>query len=748
MQPGSVQAMQQSENRAASTSGASVHALTILPSGPAAPGIICQGWALKKRRKRMQGFARRYFTLQQSGILSYSFEPGQPIRDQIALPQAAISTAPGRRDIHVDSGNATFHIKCLRAQDFNMWMSAFRKFLAQDSPTSGRRSSFARSIQRSGFYNRTGALVEEIGNTIDELQAAFAAWSEEDMKRRSMGFPRSKSSVGSKDHHKEHSGTVLGLFKKSHSHHSEYTPNHIADNANHQDTSTPYNRIQTALGSLRYQHAALAKLIPVVPSIDISSAPPAQGPPLPTTHEEDRPATPTTGFAASSPFKRMSIISNTSDGSGVWFDAPDGAEEFVLDSTPGDEVSEHKIFDTADHSTVPSDAYSTADAESGSESDSGPGSPEAPQPEVGNSQVQRRTQLPSPVVGDEGSLFAVLKKNVGKDLSQVALPVSFNEPLTLLQKIAEELEYYDLLGVAARTADPVERICYVAAFAVSSYANTKLRTGRKGFNPMLAETFEDPRMKFIAEKVSHNPVILAYHAEGEGWELYATSSGKTKFWGKSLEVIPQGTIHLKLGAEHYQWSRPSSFVRNIMMGTKYLEHCGKMTIENVSSGTRCILDFKESGYWGPSNIVSGTVFSPSGATSALLEGKWDEQMARKLDSSHLHVLWRMTPFSRNAPEYYGFTSFGVTLNEITPDLQGKLPPTDSRFRPDVRALEEGKLDLAEEEKARVEEMQRERRRAGAERKPRWFRQSGDEWLYVGGYWEQRAQGWKDVEPLW
>ena len=49
---------------------------------------------------------------------------------------------------------------------------------------------------------------------------------------------------------------------------------------------------------------------------------------------------------------------------------------------------------------------------------------------------------------------------------------------------------------------------------------------------MLAETFEEPRMKFIAEKVSHNPVILAYHAEGDGWELWATSSGKTKFWGE------------------------------------------------------------------------------------------------------------------------------------------------------------------------------------------------------------------------
>ena len=60
------------------------------------------------------------------------------------------------------------------------------------------------------------------------------------------------------------------------------------------------------------------------------------------------------------------------------------------------------------------------------------------------------------------------------------MPVSFNEPLTLLQKCAEELEYFDLLSQAAHSDDPVDRMCMVAAFAVSTYANTKHRTGRKG----------------------------------------------------------------------------------------------------------------------------------------------------------------------------------------------------------------------------------------------------------------------------
>ena len=87
---------------------------------------------------------------------------------------------------------------------------------------------------------------------------------------------------------------------------------------------------------------------------------------------------------------------------------------------------------------------------------------------------------------------------------------------------------------------------------------------------MLGETFEDDRMNFISEKVRHNPVEMAYHADGHGWEIYGTSAGKTKFWGtsshlsisrlelifpigKSLEIIPLGTTHAKVGNDHYYW---------------------------------------------------------------------------------------------------------------------------------------------------------------------------------------------------
>ena len=189
-----------------------------------------------------------------------------------------------------------------------------------------------------------------------------------------------------------------------------------------------------------------------------------------------------------------------------------------------------------------------------------------------------------------------------------------------------------------------------------------------------------------------------------------------------------------------------------MVGTKYFEHCGQMTIENLTTQESCLVDFKQNGYWGPTNVVSGTIYDAGANVVGRLDGKWDDQICQILDNSdsHFRVLWKMVPFPKDAPDCYGFTFYGITLNEITNDLTGKLPPTDSRFRPDVRALEDGQLELAEAEKAGVEQMQRTRRNNGKERQPRWFRQVDDEWEYVGGYWEARTKGWKSevVAPLW
>jgi len=137
----------------------------------------------------------------------------------------------------------------------------------------------------------------------------------------------------------------------------------------------------------------------------------------------------------------------------------------------------------------------------------------SPQETKAEEPIVRRSVLPAPVSGEDISLLSILRKNVGKDLSTVAMPVSLNEPINVLQRLCEELEYSELLDKAASLDDSLDRLVYVAAFAVSGYATTQWRAARKPFNPLHGETFEydckEQGFKFIAEKVSHYPPVMA-----------------------------------------------------------------------------------------------------------------------------------------------------------------------------------------------------------------------------------------------
>ena len=80
----------------------------------------------------------------------------------------------------------------------------------------------------------------------------------------------------------------------------------------------------------------------------------------------------------------------------------------------------------------------------------------------------RRERLPTPKQHEKSvSLWSILKECVGKDLSRICLPVYFNEPLSVLQKTVEDLEYADLLNKVRLTlskhhANFIYLLCHVA----------------------------------------------------------------------------------------------------------------------------------------------------------------------------------------------------------------------------------------------------------------------------------------------
>lgn len=65
--------------------------------------------------------------------------------------------------------------------------------------------------------------------------------------------------------------------------------------------------------------------------------------------------------------------------------------------------------------------------------------------------------------------------------------------------------------------------------------------------------------------------------------------------------------------------------------------------------------------------------------------------SHSLDITNSRLLWVATPRPEFSPEYYHFTAYTMSLNQLDPELEKLVPKTDSRLRPDVRRLEEGDL---------------------------------------------------------
>ncbi|KAH0159265.1 hypothetical protein KCU67_g7195, partial [Aureobasidium melanogenum] len=388
--------------------------------------------------------------------------------------------------------------------------------------------------------------------------------------------------------------------------------------------------------------------------------------------------------------------------------------------------------------------------------------------------VSYRTTIPPPKQPPP-SLIGFLRKNAGKDLSTVSMPVTANEPLSALQRLAEPFESVDLLHKASSLSSPdqaLDRLVYIAAFAISNFASNRVkeRAIRKPFNPMLGETYElirpDLGFRFVSEKVCHRPVRMAFQADAldSAWSLSQSQQPTQKFWGKSAELNTEGKMRLVLhnvNGEKYSWTLATCFLRNVIAGEKYVEPVESMTIVNETTGSKAVATFKAGGIFsGRSEEVTTQFYNASSASplGPALVGKWTESLSR---TDNGETVWTAGPLVPNAPKVYGYTSFAACLNQLDDNEKNAIAPTDSRLRPDQRALEDGKTDEAEALKARLEERQRARRKVlethGVEWKPKFFDlvkgEEGDEevWRLVGGkhgYWERRDKGdWKDVETV-
>uniref|UniRef100_A0A671UK67 Oxysterol-binding protein n=1 Tax=Sparus aurata TaxID=8175 RepID=A0A671UK67_SPAAU len=419
-----------------------------------------------------------------------------------------------------------------------------------------------------------------------------------------------------------------------------------------------------------------------------------------------------------------------------------------------------------------------------------------------NGITKHRSSLPAPMFSrNDFSIWSILRNCIGMELSKITMPVIFNEPLSFLQRLTEYMEHTYLIHRANTSSDSIERMKCVAAFAVSAVASQWERTG-KPFNPLLGETYElvrdDLGFRLISEQVSHHPPVSAFHAEGleQDFVFHGSIYPKLKFWGKSVEADPKGIITLELHNEAYTWTNPTCCVHNIIVGQLWIEQYGNVEVINHKTGERCCLNFKPCGLFGKElHKVEGYILDKSKKKLCALYGKWteclyvvdpagfeahkkndkrgaEEKKGSKAASSEAQeevpspaadtvevipgsqLLWRIAPRPANSTQMYSFTNFAMQLNEMRGDMEGVIPQTDCRRRPDIRAMENGDIDLASEEKKRLEEKQRaarkNRSKSDEEWKTRWFQQgqnphtSAQDWLFCGGYWDRKYSQLPDI----
>jgi hypothetical protein len=752
---------------------------------------------LNKRRRKHNDYRRRFFSLDftSSTLSYYQNRHSSALRGSIPLSLAVVSTNEKSREISVDSGAEVWHLKSGNQRDFIGWRNALDRAsrVASSSISFGEAESFGTGSSIKGSTNpyeerewgRAEALVGKVSGIRDAVRRLAqdtdpkyvpspSNMGMNNFNNSTTGAP-SPSESGSFEYFRESDGPndKLPFWKRKPSSNNASPATLFRRSVSAQLAVPMPGGLPLASNALnvpksRHQSYTMVReeegihdhCMAILQDLDLVVA---EFSSLVSESKQRR-------QPVQSPSGRRD--SNASVSSDEFFDAQDGnaSRSQILQIRNDSEDAEDRdsVSDGESESSMEFEGIGSLNRKirEGQES-LFPAKPKSLIP-LPLDPVHRRKTVAAAKVAPP-SLISFLRKNVGKDLSTIAMPVSANEPTSLLQRVAEQMEYSELLDTAAQAAsDAATRLLNVTAFAVSVFSSSRVkdRAIRKPFNPMLGETFElireDKGFRYIAEKVSHRPVRMACQAEASDWTFLQAPLPVQKFWGKSAELNTEGRARVFLHPhnEAYSWTLATSFLRNVIAGEKYIEPVSTMTVLNESTGAKAVATFKAGGMFaGRSEEVSVQMFDPQGSMLPTgMAGKW---------TSHLNItqqgadtgktVWSVGSLVDNPPQHYGFTAFAASLNEITNIEEGKLPPTDSRLRPDQRAAEDGDIDRAEALKARLEERQRARRRVMEEHHeewtPKWFVKTGvegDEEIWrlksgKDGYWEERSRSeWTGV----
>ena len=190
--------------------------------------------------------------------------------------------------------------------------------------------------------------------------------------------------------------------------------------------------------------------------------------------------------------------------------------------------------------------------------------------------------------------------------------------------------------------------------------------------------------------------------------------------------------------ERFSWEKAAMHVHNVISGDLWIDMVGTQRVVAHTTGETASFKLHRASKRERRGKVTGEIRDKDGAKFATVAGSavgdvyvtpepgyvGSETLDPRYRGQEGDPIFTWRGLAPDAMQQYGFTEFAMSLNELTREQLRNLPPTDSRLRPDTRALEDGDGHRANVSKAKIEEQNRrldkERKKKKETHEPLWF----------------------------
>ncbi|GAV30244.1 hypothetical protein PMKS-003754 [Pichia membranifaciens] len=337
------------------------------------------------------------------------------------------------------------------------------------------------------------------------------------------------------------------------------------------------------------------------------------------------------------------------------------------------------------------------------------------------------------------------------DLSSLTAPPFILSPTSLVEYSQYWSEHVDLLlepnFIVDSDDDPVElkRMIAVTRWFISTLKsqycsrNETLGGEKKPLNPFLGEIFvgkwEDTSKEqklgetiLVSEQVSHHPPITAYAVENkknntilEGYNGVRASMSTTAL---NVRQFGHALLEYRNLNETYLVTLPPLHIEGILAFSPFVELEQKSYIQS-SAGYYTVIEYSGRGYFsGKKNSFKARIFKnyedslKKEKALYTISGQWSEKSAIAKGSS--------SPSSSKGETFFDASNYEAQHLTVKP-IEDQHPLESRKAWKDVaEAIRKGDFDLIHEEKSKLENKQRELRKAEEASNAKWARRWFDE----------------------